>query len=115
MTKCTKLQFGKGFKVAISNPTAQAAQMVLKPGEKEGDPANKHKGADQWLFVHAGRGCITINGRKHLLFPGSLVLIERGDKHEIWNNGTTQLKTLNFYTPPAYTKAGDELPPGKRK
>jgi oxalate decarboxylase/phosphoglucose isomerase-like protein (cupin superfamily) len=43
----------------------------------------------------------------------SLVLIERGQNHEIRNVGTTNLKTLNFYVPPAYTKAADELPPGK--
>ena len=40
-----------------------------------------------------------------------LVLIERGEKHEICNTGTEALKTLNFYVPPAYTKAGNERSP----
>jgi len=41
---------------------------------------------------------------------GSLVLIERGDRHEIRNTGRTLLKTLNVYVPPGYTAGGHELP-----
>jgi len=43
-----------------------------------------------------------------------LLLIERGDRHEIRNTGTIPLTTLNFYAPPAYTKAGNTLPAGRR-
>jgi mannose-6-phosphate isomerase-like protein (cupin superfamily) len=48
------------------------------------------------------------------LKAGSLVLIERGDRHEIRNTGRTLLKTLNIYVPPAYTKSGEALPAGRR-
>ena len=41
------------------------------------------------------------------------MLIEHGDRHEIKNTGTEQLRTLNFYVPPAYTKSGDELAAGR--
>jgi hypothetical protein len=34
--------------------------------------------------------------------------------YEIRNTGRGRLKTLNYYAPPAYTKAGDELPPARR-
>ena len=44
---------------------------------------------------------------------GTLVLIRRGDKHEIRNTGEAPLKTLNVYVPPAYTEEGEELPAGK--
>ena len=44
---------------------------------------------------------------------GSLLLIEHKDRHEIKNTGSTLLKTLNVYVPPAYTKAGNELPAAK--
>ena len=111
--KCTSLRFGNGFRVAFGNRRAQAATMTLAPGETEGGPDNRHKGADQWLFVRSGTGTATVNGRRVPLKKGSLVLIERGDRHEIRNTGRTPLVTLNVYVPPAYTKQGDELPAGK--
>jgi mannose-6-phosphate isomerase-like protein (cupin superfamily) len=51
--------------------------------------------------------------RTYRLAPGVLVLIEHGETHEIRNNGKEPLETLNFYVPPAYNKAEEELPAGK--
>lgn len=107
------LRFGRGFSVSIGNARSQAAQMVLAPGATEGGSDNRHGGADQWLYVVSGNGLAIVNGRRHPLRAGSLVLIERGDRHEIRSTGRSQLKTLNIYLPPAYTPAGNELPPGK--
>jgi mannose-6-phosphate isomerase-like protein (cupin superfamily) len=87
--------------------------MTLRPGATEGGPDNRHRGADQWLFVESGSGLAIVNGTRIRLRPGSLVLIERRDTHEIRNTGRTPLKTLNVYVPPAYTSDGDELPPGR--
>jgi hypothetical protein len=42
-----------------------------------------------------------------------LLLIERGDKHEIECTGQAQLRTVNIYVPPAYTKSGSERAAGK--
>ena len=106
--KRKQLKLGKGFRVAIGNERSQAAEMVIPPGDAEGDPQNRHDGADQWLYVVAGTGRATINGRKYPMSAGTLLLIERGDKHEIRNTGRTLLRTLNFYVPPAY--ATDEKP-----
>ena len=107
------LRFGKGFSVAMSNKRAQAATMVIAPGDCEGGPDNQHRGADQWLFVTAGSGVAVLGGRRHRLKAGSLVLIERGTTHEIRNTGRTPLKTLNVYVPPAYRADGNELPRGR--
>jgi mannose-6-phosphate isomerase-like protein (cupin superfamily) len=104
---------GKGFRVALGNRRSQAAEMVLPPGDAEGDPENRHHGADQWLFVIAGTGTARINGRKVGLKAGTLLLIERDDKHEIRNTGRGLLRTLNFYVPPAYSAGGDPLPPAR--
>ena len=112
--KRKQLRFGKGFRVAINNRRAQAAEMVIAPGKAEGDPQNRHRGADQWLYVVSGTGSALINGGRYALRQGTLMLIERGDKHQIMNSGRTLLRTLNFYVPPAYNKEGDELPPAKR-
>ena len=108
------LRFGKGFRVALGNRRCQAAEMVIEPGGAEGGPGNRHRGADQWLFVIAGRGVALMKGARVPLGPGSLLLIEHGEQHEIRNTGRANLKTLNVYSPPAYTPNGNELPAGKR-
>lgn len=111
--KSSRLPLTKGFHVGAGNERSQAASMVVPVGGCEGGPDNRHRGADQWLYVISGRGEAIVNGRKTELSAGMAVLIERGDFHEIRNTGRTPLKTFNVYLPPAYTKAGDELPPGK--
>lgn len=108
-----KLRFAKGFSVAMSNKRSQAATMVIAPGDCEGGPDNRHRGADQWLFVISGSGEAILGGRKNKLKAETLVLIERGTTHEIRNTGRTPLVTLNVYVPPAYRSDGDELPRGK--
>lgn len=112
--KSKRLRFGRGFRVALGNRRSQAAEMVLPPGDAEGDRDNRHRGADQWLFVVSGTGSATVNGTRRRLRAGTLLLIERRDKHEITNTGRGPLRTLNVYVPPAYTKSGDELPRGRR-
>ena len=101
------------FKVLLGNKRLQFAEMVLKPGATEGGPHNRHRGADQWLFVVSGRGVAIVNGTSHNLAKGTLLLIERGDNHEIRNTGRTPLKTLNAYSPPAYQNSNNVLPAGK--
>jgi mannose-6-phosphate isomerase-like protein (cupin superfamily) len=108
-----QLKLGKGFRVAVGNARSQAAEMVIAPKDAEGNPKNRHDGADQYLYVVSGTGKATINGRAYPLAAGSLLLIERGDRHEIRNVGRGLLKTLNFYVPPAYDKKGEPLPPAK--
>jgi mannose-6-phosphate isomerase-like protein (cupin superfamily) len=108
-----QLRYGKGFVVALRNARAQAATMVLAPGDREGGPDNRHRGSDQWLYVVSGTGSATVGRRRHALRSGTLLLIERGATHEIRNTGRTPLKTLNFYVPPAYTGSGEPLPRGR--
>lgn len=109
------VRFSKGFDVVLSNPRAQVAQMTIAPGGSEGGRDNNHRGADQWLFVLAGRGVAIGRSRRVALKRGTLLLVEQGNLHEIRNLGTTPLKTLNFYSPPAYDFAGDERSAGKPK
>ena len=99
--------------VLIGDGHSQAASMVIAPGDREGGPENRHAHADQWLYIESGAGEAIINGHTYPLEAGALVLIQRGDTHEIRNTGRTPLKTLNFYVPPAYTASGEELPAGR--
>jgi mannose-6-phosphate isomerase-like protein (cupin superfamily) len=111
--KRATLRFGREFTVAIGNVRSQCATMTLGPGDTEGGPDNRHRGADQWLFIESGKGVVIVAGRRVPLRAGTMVLIERGETHEIRNTGRTPLKTVSVYVPPAYTKAGNELPRGR--
>ena len=108
------LRFGKGFRVAFSVRRAQAAEMVLGPGESEGGADNRHRGADQWLYVVAGTGVAVVEGQRVPLQAGTLLVIERRERHEVRNTGRGLLKTLNFYYPPAFDRNGDPVGPGRR-
>lgn len=109
----TSVAYSHGFHVLIGEGHSQAASMVIAPGGSEGGPETRHGGADQWLYVESGAGEAVINGHTYPIEAGALILIQRGDTHEIRNPGRTPLKTLNIYVPPAYTSAGDELARGK--
>ena len=114
-----KLRFGEGFRVAFEVRRAQCAEMVLAPGDREGGDDNRHRGADQWLYVVAGRGVAVVQAdgrrRRIALEPGRLLVIEKGERHEVRNTGRSLLKTLNFYYPPAFARDGEPKGPGKKR
>lgn len=107
------LRFGKGFRTVLTERKVQSAEMVIPPGDSEGGPDNCHRGADQWLYVVAGTGVAIVEGERQPLRAGSLLVIAKGERHEIRNTGRTNLKTLNLYYPPAYDSQENELPPGR--
>lgn len=111
--RCRQLEFGEGFRVAFNVREAQAAEMVIAPGGSEGGPDNRHRGADQWLYIVDGSGEAIVEGERVPLAPGTLLVIEKGERHEVRNTGTGLLKTLNFYYPPAFDADGDPVGPGK--
>jgi mannose-6-phosphate isomerase-like protein (cupin superfamily) len=100
--QCKTLDFTEGFHVAFGNTRAQGAVMTIAPGEREGDPQNRHADADQWLYVVEGSGTAVVEGEPHPLRPGVLLLVEKGEHHEVRNDGRQPLKTLNLYVPPEY-------------
>jgi mannose-6-phosphate isomerase-like protein (cupin superfamily) len=100
------------FDVLLSTATAQCAMMTLKPGEaSETEPHNEHPQSEQWLYVISGTGEAIAksagNWRRVRLSPGSLLLIEKRELHQVKCTGTEPLVTLNFYTPLAYTPTGE--------
>lgn len=113
MAEHAELTFHKGFRVSAGNAKSQGAVMVLEPGGSEGGEDNRHRGSDQWLFVHEGTGVAIVNGHAWALKAGTLLLIEAGDTHEIRNTGRSPLKTVNIYVPPAYASDAEPLPSGK--
>lgn len=98
----TRVAFEEGFDVVLENERAQAARMTLAAGDHTGGPDNRHPHADQWLFVVAGTGEAIVEGARVVLDPGTLLLIERDEAHEIRCGPDEPLETLNLYVPPAY-------------
>ena len=82
--------------------------LSIKPGQSSSDhPEDEHPKSEQWLFVISGIGKAKTNARSIPLKPGSLLVIEKNEAHQITNTGKSPMATLNLYVPPAYTKAGD--------
>lgn len=98
----TTARLKSDFAVILQNEFAQAAEMVLPVGESTGGPDNFHENSDQWLFVVEGEGSAIVAGEDVPIDRHSLLLIERGEWHEIRNTGETPLRTLNLYVPPEY-------------
>jgi mannose-6-phosphate isomerase-like protein (cupin superfamily) len=101
------------FQVLTSTSGSQAAMMTLAPGAATGsEPDNEHPRSEQWLFVISGTGEAVIGGgggarRRVKLRDNSLLLIEKGEPHQIKNTGRRMLRTINFYVPPAYDAEGN--------
>jgi mannose-6-phosphate isomerase-like protein (cupin superfamily) len=100
--KNKSMRLTKDFRVVFGNRRAQAAEMVIPTGESEGGPENRHPKSDQWLYVVQGVGLAIVNRKRRQLHPHTLLLIERGETHEIRNTGREPLRTLNLYVPPIY-------------
>jgi mannose-6-phosphate isomerase-like protein (cupin superfamily) len=81
--------------------------MVLEPGQSTGEPDNEHPRSEQWLLVLAGSGRALANKQRVALRKGSLLIIEKGEVHQVTNTGRQRLVTINLYVPPAYTSSGE--------
>jgi mannose-6-phosphate isomerase-like protein (cupin superfamily) len=109
------------FDVLTSSRLAQVAKMTLRPGEaSDSKPSNEHPKSEQWLFVLSGSGEAIIHDkagkfRRTRLEPESLLVIQRGESHQIKNTGRRALSTLNFYVPPAYDADGEVRDTAKGK
>ena len=109
----------KDFIVVAMTRSAEVAIMVLQPGGcSDEEVSNEHPRSEQWLFVVSGSGTVIIQSKQRKrnikLVPGSLLVIEKHELHQIRNTGRQMLHTINFYVPPAYSKDG-ELRPSVRK
>jgi mannose-6-phosphate isomerase-like protein (cupin superfamily) len=90
------------FKVITGTGCSQLAEMVLAPGQSTGGPHNKHSRSDQWLYVVSGGGKAVVEGETVKFKTGDLMLIEKGETHEVVNASDKPLRTFSIYTPPVY-------------
>src|SRR5881397_3309218 len=108
------------FDILATTGNLQAAVMTLKPGGTSDDePSNEHARSEQWLFVISGAGEARIGKRKGQLRrlkleANSLLVIEKGELHQVVNTGKSNMRTINFYAPPAYDEDGEPMGAVKR-
>jgi mannose-6-phosphate isomerase-like protein (cupin superfamily) len=77
----------------------QVSFLVLEHGQQvEGT----HTDSDQWLYVLSGEGKAVVCGTGVILIPGRLLLIERGEEHELSCTSYEPLKMIDFSSPPAF-------------
>ena len=119
--KHIKIASNRGrFDILTTTREAQAAIMTLPPGGASDDePSNEHPRCEQCLLVLAGVGEAMIGRRRGALgrvklAGGSLLVIEKGELHQIKNTGSRPLRTINFYIPPAYDPNGEPRPSATR-
>jgi mannose-6-phosphate isomerase-like protein (cupin superfamily) len=100
----------RAFSVLHRTRSSQAATMTLAPGAASAEASsNEHAWAEQWLYVVSGRGTARIGRRSVALAPGTLVLIEKREPHQIRAAPRSRLVTVNVYVPPAYDASGEPL------
>lgn len=102
MAQAVQVDGKSGFRVVAGSGRSQAAEMALGAGESTGGPDNRHPDSDQWVLVLSGRGTAIVEGDEHELSPGTLLLIEAGEAHELRSGPDESLATLNVYAPPEY-------------
>lgn len=102
MGKAVQISSGSDFRVVAGSTRSQAAEMTLAPGESTGGPDNRHPESDQWVFIVSGIGTAIVEEAEHDLSPGTLLLIEAGEAHELKSGSREPLTTVNIYAPPEY-------------
>jgi mannose-6-phosphate isomerase-like protein (cupin superfamily) len=116
----SSVMYRRKFQVLFASRSVQAAMMTLGPGGKSDEElCNEHPRAEQWLYVIAGYGRLRVGSaekrvRIQRLKVGDVVLIEKGERHQVENTGKQVLRTINFYSPPAYGAGGEVRPTAKR-
>lgn len=91
---------------------------VLEPGTHVRQHA--HERAHEMLFIYRGTGYAELDGERHDLCEGTLIMIGRAVQHVVHNTGDTQMKLLWMISPPGLEDwfraigkpkhPGDEIP-----
>ncbi len=92
----------KNYREVISTQAnMQLVLMSLKPGEEIGEEV--HENVDQFFRIEKGKGIaiVEVDGKnvEHKLTNGSVIIIPKGTRHNIKNNGKKDLKLYTIYSP----------------
>lgn len=87
--------------VLFTAPHMQLVLMTLQVGEEIGQET--HHDRDQFFRVEAGEGEAILNGERHKLTDGWVVVIPAGTEHNVVNTSATEaLRLYTIYAPPEH-------------
>lgn len=87
--------------VLYTAPHSQLVVMTLQPGEDIGQET--HHDLDQFFRVEAGQGEAVLDGERHALTDGWVVVIPAGTEHNVINTSATDpLRVYTLYSPAAH-------------
>ena len=86
--------------VVSTGPHAQVVVMSIPPAGEIGEEV--HEAVDQVLVFVAGDGGAILEGRRSPVGPGRLVHVPAGTRHNVVNDGATDLKLYTVYAPPQH-------------
>lgn len=84
-------------KVLYTGEHSQLVLMSLLPGEDIGEEI--HNENDQFFRFESGTGKVVINETEYEVTDGDAVIVPRGAKHNVINNGENRLKLYTIYSP----------------
>ena len=88
-------------KVLYTAPNLQLVLMTLQAGEEIGTETHDH--GDQFFRVESGEGEAILDGERHTLGDGDIVVIPAGTEHNIVNTSSSEaLRVYTIYTPPEH-------------
>lgn len=84
--------------VLYTAPHMQLVVMTLQPGEDIGQET--HHDRDQFFRVEAGEGEAVLDGERHALTDGWVVVIPAGTEHNVINTSASEpLRMYTLYAP----------------
>lgn len=84
-------------KVLYTAKNGQLVLMSLLPNEDIGEEVHD---VDQFLRIEQGSGTAILNGKRHDIQEGSIVLVPAGTKHNLLNGASGPMKLYSLYMPP---------------
>jgi len=78
-------------------------------------PYHAHTNEEEIMFVYAGRGIATVDGKDYRVSKESVVLTPPGCQHSFTNTWTENLSIAFFYSPPGIEKTIRERAAAQQK
>jgi quercetin dioxygenase-like cupin family protein len=80
----------------LASPGTLVQLVEIEPGDRI--PDHVHRQSREFYYVLAGTCLLTISGVKIRLRPGTMLLTEPGDVHQLVNDGGERFRLLVFKT-----------------
>jgi mannose-6-phosphate isomerase-like protein (cupin superfamily) len=86
--------------VVATGPHSQVVVMSIPPAGEIG--METHTELDQVLVVVEGSGSVTLDANVRVIGPGTLIQVPAGTRHNVVNDGSSDLRLYTVYAPPAH-------------